>query len=133
MKLIKNKDNEFTLCYKYKIITNRNNKYNGKTYYFYTTHFPSELAEYLGTDEYWVYQSNNKIYLTTEEPIEFSSCKKMKARDKYKTGDIKVIPLNPKIFNLIGDVTDKYLQISVHLNQKDLVTDEILIELTILK
>lgn len=129
MKIIKNGENEFILCYKYKIITNRS-KRNEKTYFFYTTHFSNELVEYFGTNEYWIYSKNDTVYLTTEQPYEYN-CKKLVAREKYKTSDLKVIPLNPKFFNLVGDVTDKYLKIIVYLNETDLVSDDIKIELKV--
>lgn len=130
MKIIKTDNGEFILCYKYKIITNRS-KRNEKTYFFYTTHFSNELVEYLGTNIYWIYSRNNSVYLTTEQPYEYN-CKKIVARDKYKNSDLKVIPLNPKFFNLVGDIKDKYLKIKVYLNEKDYVSDDIKIELEII-
>lgn len=130
MKII-NENGNFKLQYRYKIITNRHKRQTG-TYYYYTTQFSCEIIEYFKTTIYYVYEYGNKHYLSTNDPSEYGyKSKKIKARDKYTTSKIRVIPVNSKIFNLKGNVTDKYLKITLHLTEKDIISDNILVELEV--
>jgi len=127
---LKNDDGKFILQYKYKIITNRVKKGKNKDYYYYTIPFSCEIINYFGTVEYWIYNKNNQLYLTTHEPVDYPS-KKLKARSRHNHSKIRVIPLNAKLCNLVGNVTDKNGIISLHLNEKDEFSDDVLVTLDI--
>lgn len=129
MKIINNNGN-WKLQYTYKIITNRHKRDDNTPYYFYTTQLSYEIINYFKTCIFYVYKKDEKLYLTTKEPTDYVY-KKIKARNKYTQSKIRVIPLNPKLFNLTGDVKDKYLNITLNLNKQDYVSDDILVNLDI--